>query len=51
MAGQLESSIAEKDLGIPVDNKLNMSKQSALVARKANSFLNFIRKRVTRRSR
>ncbi|KAF4795870.1 hypothetical protein TURU_089444 [Turdus rufiventris] len=50
-ADLLESNSAEKDLGVLVEDKLTMSCQCALVARRANGILGCIRKSVASRSR
>ena len=48
---QLERSSAEKDWGFLVDNRVTMSQQYALVAKKANGILDCIKKNVASRSR
>ena len=48
-AGQLERSSAEKNLAVLMDNRLAMSQQCALVAKKANGILGCTKKNMASR--
>jgi len=50
-ADLLESSSAESDLGVLGDNRVTMSQQRALGAKKANGILGCIQRSVASRSR
>ncbi|KAK4816850.1 hypothetical protein QYF61_023972 [Mycteria americana] len=50
-ANPLESSFAEKDLGLLVDTKLNVSQQRALAAKAARGIVSCIRQTIASRSR
>ena len=47
----LESNPAERDLGVLLDSRLNMSQQRALAAKRANCILGCIKHRITSQSK
>jgi len=48
-ADLLQSSSAERDLGVLVDNRLTTSQQCTLAAKKANGILGYIKNSVASR--
>ena len=50
-ADLLESSCVERDLGVLVDDRLTMSQQCALAAKKANGIVGCVRRSVASRTR
>jgi len=50
-ATPLESSLAEKNLGVLLDTKLNTSQKWAFAAKKAKGILGFMRQSIASRSR
>ena len=51
VATQLESCLAQKDLGVLVDTKSHMRQQYAFAAKKVNGILDCIRQSIASRSR